>query len=196
MGPLIRRARLISLSLGVNRCRNPVLADLEKKARLFLGQNGACIAGSIFEYSLLSHRALPGLVEARGARRARPKEFLPRQTHGKNELDFFCFANSARRCDVGADIIRPRRITLFDCQSRANPHRAHRRGRRPRRPFVGYLPAHGVYAGIWICSRRRDDHRSSAIHLRRQTYKRTSNARPYGDADVQQSGSASSVKPT
>ena len=38
MGPLIRRARLISLSLGVIRCRNPVLAGLLKKARLFLGK--------------------------------------------------------------------------------------------------------------------------------------------------------------
>ena len=85
---------------------------------------------SHFAYSRLSHRALPGLVEARGARRARPKEFLPRQTHGKNELDFFCFANSARRCDAGADIIRPRRGGSISCRSPANSHRVFLLSRR------------------------------------------------------------------
>ena len=38
-----------------------------------------------------------------------------------------------------------------------------------------------ISAPVWIRrTDRRDDHRSSAIHLRRSSDKRTSNARPYG----------------
>ena len=138
MGPLIRRARLISLSLGVDPMPKPCTGGPCKNGPPFFRAKWSLYCRLHFEYSLLSHRALPGLVEARGARRARPKEFLPRQTHGKNELDFFCFANSARRCDAGADIIRPRRGGSISCRSPANSHRVFllsRRGRRPRRPM-------------------------------------------------------------
>ena len=56
---------------------------------LFAFPRGACFAGAPWIYSLISHRALPGLVEASGWRRASPREFFRRTCRRKNESDSF-----------------------------------------------------------------------------------------------------------
>ena len=69
---------------------------------------------------------------------------------------------------VGADIIRPRGMHPYLKQFWATSHRAHRRGRRPRRPFVGCLPNPGaMWASrpTWIGAIRRRSAKI-VIHLR------------------------------
>ena len=83
--------------------------------------------------------------------------------------------------------MRIRRIMLIilDRNARADDIRPYvgasfRRGRRPRRPARTRAQNTAALFSLFSC--RRDDHWSSAIHLRSASDKRTSDARPCGGA--------------
>ena len=59
--------------------------------------------GFPFEYSHLSRSALPRLVDARGVRRARPKEFFHRTCRWKNVLNHFVLCTNSARLILGVE---------------------------------------------------------------------------------------------